>query len=148
MFPPHLATCRAVRARRSCWSMMRRRSARSPQPSLRSLGITWSQRIMARTRSGSTRGSPLVLTDKRMPVLDGPGTISALRRLNPDVRIVTMSGLNTARVKAANPGAELFLPKPYTAQTLLGMLRVGLKSVPPAGCHSGSARHEAPALNR
>jgi CheY-like chemotaxis protein len=34
----------------------------------------------------------LVLLDVRMPVLDGPQTLALLRRLNPDVRCIFMTG--------------------------------------------------------
>ncbi|CAM2960884.1 PAS domain-containing hybrid sensor histidine kinase/response regulator [Rariglobus hedericola] len=66
-----------------------------------------------------------VLTDMVMPIMDGPATISALMRVNPHVLIIAASGLNSnGRVaKAAGAGVKHFLPKPYTAETLLITLR-------------------------
>jgi PAS domain S-box-containing protein len=66
----------------------------------------------------------VVLTDMNMPVLDGPATIVALKSLDPAVRIVGSSGLDAnARVaRALDAGVDLFIPKPYTVETLLGVL--------------------------
>ena len=63
----------------------------------------------------------VVLTDMVMPIMDGPATINALMRVNPHVLIIAASGLNSnGRVaKAAGAGVKHFLPKPYTAETLL-----------------------------
>ncbi|HSI63628.1 MAG TPA: PAS domain S-box protein, partial [Candidatus Saccharimonadia bacterium] len=72
----------------------------------------------------------VVLTDMMMPVMDGPVTIQVLMRMNPKVRIIAASGLNAAGMvaKAANIGAQHFLPKPYTAMTLLTVLKQVLGS--------------------
>lgn len=65
-----------------------------------------------------------VLTDMMMPVMDGPATVEALRRIDPAVRVVAASGLAAdAHVsRAASLGVSHFLPKPYTAATLLQAL--------------------------
>ena len=65
-----------------------------------------------------------VLTDMMMPVMDGPATIQVLIRLNPTVKIIAASGLNAdgGVAKAAGMGVKYFLPKPYTAQTILTTL--------------------------
>lgn len=72
----------------------------------------------------------LVLTDMRMPILDGVATIRALRRLDPDVRIVAMSGLSTMPMENGKFDAPRFLAKPYTAHTLLTALRETLHGEP------------------
>lgn len=66
----------------------------------------------------------LVLTDLMMPIMDGPTLIRALRRMDPEVRIVAASGIGTdgGLVRAADSGVKDFLPKPYTAGTLLQVL--------------------------
>ncbi len=71
------------------------------------------------------RDIALVLTDMMMPVLDGEATIQVLRRMNPAVRIIAASGLEITEniAKATRAGAEDFLPKPYTAETLLRRIR-------------------------
>jgi PAS domain S-box-containing protein len=66
----------------------------------------------------------IVLTDMMMPYMDGPATIRALQRLNPQVRIIASSGLaaDSKIAEAASAGVEKFLPKPYTAEKLLKAL--------------------------
>lgn len=71
----------------------------------------------------------VVLTDMMMPVMDGPSTIYALMRINPSVKIIAASGLNAngSVAKASGAGVKHFLSKPYTAETLLQILREVLK---------------------
>jgi len=70
----------------------------------------------------------LVLTDMMMPVMDGRATIHALKQINPAVKIIAASGLgvNEEVSKGAALGVRHFLPKPYTAETLLITLRTVL----------------------
>jgi CheY-like chemotaxis protein len=65
-----------------------------------------------------------VLTDMMMPFLDGPATIRALQKLNPNIKIIASSGLadNGKAVEAADLGIRHFLAKPYTADRLLKLL--------------------------
>ena len=57
--------------------------------------------------------------------MDGEATIRALMRINPVVKIIAASGLNTngdsAKLSAA--GVKHFLTKPFTAETLLKALQ-------------------------
>jgi len=63
----------------------------------------------------------LVLTDMVMPVMDGMTTIRTLKKINPDVKIVAVSGLPTSDIikNAEDIGIKAFLSKPYTANQLL-----------------------------
>ncbi len=67
----------------------------------------------------------IVLTDMSMPVMDGPAMIFALKTINPTVRIIGSSGLAAEEnaTKADDLGVERFVPKPYTASTLLLILQ-------------------------
>jgi PAS domain S-box-containing protein len=67
----------------------------------------------------------VLLTDMMMPGIDGPATIQVLRKMNPKLPIIAASGLsNDGQVaKVMNLGVKHFLPKPYTAETLLKTLR-------------------------
>ena len=67
----------------------------------------------------------LVLTDMMMPVMDGAATIQVLLRINPAVRIIAASGIDSGDpvAKATSAGVKHFLPKPYTAETLLKLVR-------------------------
>jgi two-component system cell cycle sensor histidine kinase/response regulator CckA len=75
----------------------------------------------------------LVLTDMMMPVMDGASTIQALRRINPFVRIIAASGLEAEENGPQFPALRGYdsLPKPYTAQTLLTLIREVLDRRPP-----------------
>ncbi|WP_395731883.1 response regulator [Prosthecobacter sp.] len=75
----------------------------------------------------------VVLTDMMMPVMDGPATIQVLMRMNPKVRIIAASGLGVKDMvaRAANAGVTHFIPKPYTAETLLEVLHSVLNTQRP-----------------
>lgn len=65
-----------------------------------------------------------VVTDMMMPYMDGPTTIRALRNLNPDVRIVAMSGLmeNRKIVELLESKQVRFIQKPFTSGAFLRLL--------------------------
>ncbi len=67
----------------------------------------------------------VILTDLSMPVMDGRATIHALLTINPKAKIIAMSGMDESQsaIMAANVGLKHFMPKPYTAATLLKTLR-------------------------
>ena len=67
----------------------------------------------------------VVVTDMMMPVMGGQATIQVLQRLNPEVKIIAASGLanDGSAARAAAMGVKHFLPKPFTAQTILMALR-------------------------
>ena len=71
----------------------------------------------------------VVLTDMVMPFMDGPATIRALQRMNPNVRIIAASGLGAGQRagEGALEGVAVFLNKPYTAEKLLKTLAEVLK---------------------
>jgi len=66
-----------------------------------------------------------VLTDMKMPIMDGPSTIQALSSLNPAVRIIGASGLAVANLvaQATQLGVKHFLEKPYSLESLLKVLK-------------------------
>lgn len=69
----------------------------------------------------------LVLTDMMMPVMDGRATIEVLRRLEPTLKIVGVSGLPVGQGLGGEGAAVVdFLQKPYTAATLLRTIRSAL----------------------
>ncbi|HQU84810.1 MAG TPA: PAS domain S-box protein [Pyrinomonadaceae bacterium] len=71
----------------------------------------------------------LVLTDLAMPYMDGMAMTRALRKINPDLKVIATSGLTTneqtAEMQILNVNA--FLSKPYTAETLLNTMHEILK---------------------
>ena len=64
------------------------------------------------------------IIDMMMPNMDGETTINTLRKMNPQVRIVAVSGLiNSENFPCKNTGNSVtFLQKPYTTQALLQTL--------------------------
>jgi two-component system, cell cycle sensor histidine kinase and response regulator CckA len=72
----------------------------------------------------------VVLTDMMMPLMDGPATIRALKKINPKIRIIASSGLdvNDKMAEATGAGIKSFLPKPYTAGKLLKTLAEVLRT--------------------
>jgi len=68
-----------------------------------------------------------VLMDLMMPAMDGASTLIMLRRLNPEVFAIAMSGLNSteAVAQAEQLGFQRFLAKPFTTQELLQVLHHG-----------------------
>jgi CheY-like chemotaxis protein len=71
-----------------------------------------------------------VLTDIAMPYMDGASLIRALKKLDPKIKVVAMSGLvsdgQTAELRNLNVGD--FLSKPFTAETLLKTMAEVLSS--------------------
>ena len=72
----------------------------------------------------------VVLTDMLMPFMDGPATIRALLKMNPNLRIIAASGLAAGHKpgEASLEGVKIFLSKPYTAERLLRALAEALKA--------------------
>jgi signal transduction histidine kinase/CheY-like chemotaxis protein len=71
------------------------------------------------------QGISVVLTDMAMPIMDGPSMIIALKAMNPEIRIIGSSGLasNGGVAKAVGAGVQFFVPKPYTAESILTTLQ-------------------------
>ena len=72
----------------------------------------------------------IVLTDMLMPSMDGITTIRTLHKINPNVKIIAISGLATSdKMNAAYElGIKAFLSKPYTAKQLLETINTVKKS--------------------
>ena len=70
----------------------------------------------------------VVLTDMMMPFMDGPATIRALQRIDPDVKIIGASGLseNEKLIETRNLKIHGFLHKPFTTRDLLKLLAAAL----------------------
>jgi len=67
----------------------------------------------------------VVLMDMMMPVMDGHASIRAIRKINPGVKVIVVSGLadidKIAKIESTH--ANTLLPKPYTAEKLLKTIR-------------------------
>jgi CheY-like chemotaxis protein len=67
----------------------------------------------------------LVLTDLQMPVVTGAMLTSALRRIDPSVRVIVSSG---ALAGDSAPEADAVLHKPYSSDELLSAVAAVLGS--------------------
>jgi hypothetical protein len=63
-----------------------------------------------------------------MPEMDGITTIRTLQKINPQVKIIAVSGLvsNDKLSQADSFGVKTFLSKPYTARELLTTINLVL----------------------
>jgi PAS domain S-box-containing protein len=64
----------------------------------------------------------VVLIDVMMPNLDGVTTVRTLKKMNPQLNVIAMSGLSIHKESTLTAGADIFLEKPYTVEELLGRL--------------------------
>jgi PAS domain S-box-containing protein len=71
----------------------------------------------------------VVLMDMMMPTMDGVTAIRTLQKMNPEVKIIAISGLMASNkmTKALEMGVKAFLNKPYTAEELLTTLNTVLQ---------------------
>jgi PAS domain S-box-containing protein len=72
----------------------------------------------------------LVLLDVMMPNMDGIMTVQALKKINPQVPIIAMSGLPTKREPVLAAGATRFLAKPYVMEEMLRLVHDFMVSPP------------------
>jgi len=92
----------------------------------------------------------LVLTDLRMPKLDGIEVLAAAKRKDPSVLVVLLTAhatVNTA-VTAMRNGAFDYITKPFTSEELVQVARRAFGAVPPingAGMYAGTSL-ERPSL--
>jgi signal transduction histidine kinase/ActR/RegA family two-component response regulator len=72
------------------------------------------------------RGSNIsaVVTDLMMPVMDGRLTMQVMRKMNPDVRLIAISGFCNSETpeQLGLMGVKSFLKKPFTGEALLKTL--------------------------
>lgn len=71
----------------------------------------------------------IVLLDLTMPRMDGEEALRRMRVLNPQLRVILTSGFNQQAIidRFAGRGLAGFLPKPFSVDMLLGMVRDALE---------------------
>ncbi|MBM3852253.1 MAG: PAS domain S-box protein [Verrucomicrobia bacterium] len=81
-----------------------------------------------------TGGIAAVLTDMVMPAMDGPTLARTLRRINPRLPIIGMTGFPEKErlANAGNLGLPTVLAKPFTTEQLMRALHAALHA-PPGG---------------
>jgi len=64
-----------------------------------------------------------VILDVLMPIMDGQTTMRALKKINPAIKVIAMSGLaEDGKYRNMVENANAFIPKPFTAERLLRAL--------------------------
>lgn len=71
----------------------------------------------------------VVLTDIRMPGMDGFSLLQAIKELDPSITVIIMTGYGTIEkaVEAIKAGAYDFIPKPFEEERLIHLLKNGLE---------------------
>jgi PAS domain S-box-containing protein len=69
----------------------------------------------------------VVLIDMMMPSMDGSTAIRTLQQFNPQIKVIACSGASTNDSLLKTVEVEAFLPKPFTADTLLSTLHKVLR---------------------
>jgi PAS domain S-box-containing protein len=66
-----------------------------------------------------------IVTDMAMPIMDGLSAINAIKRINPNVKVIAASGLldESSMARAAHAGIKYFLHKPYSTENFLKTLQ-------------------------
>jgi two-component system, cell cycle sensor histidine kinase and response regulator CckA len=87
-------------------------------------------------------GVRLVLLDLTMPRMGGEETAAELRRIQPEIPIVAMSGYGDIEVmqRFSEAGVDDFLPKPFTPDQLAAKVRDILAPVPDQAGSSAQSR--------
>ena len=74
----------------------------------------------------------VVLSDIRMPVMDGWELTAAIVRSHPTLPVILMSGFGTTFLESSVHPQVNFLPKPFARERLLNLLRQVLSADPGA----------------
>jgi two-component system cell cycle sensor histidine kinase/response regulator CckA len=72
----------------------------------------------------------LLLTDVMMPVIDGPTLIEIMRKKDPDLKVICVSGYaeENIRKKLESLDHVYFIPKPFSLKQLAGTVKTVLES--------------------
>jgi two-component system cell cycle sensor histidine kinase/response regulator CckA len=74
-------------------------------------------------------GVDLVVSDVVMPEMDGPTLLKELRKRNPDLKVIFVSGYAEEAFEKSLPAGEkfAFLPKPFTLKQLIEQVKETMK---------------------
>jgi FixJ family two-component response regulator len=83
-------------------------------------------------QSGTLTAATCVITDVRMPGMDGIELQRRIRLVRPELPVIFISAHNSAetRQKALDEGAVTFLYKPFNAADLVAAIQAALANAP------------------
>jgi DNA-binding NtrC family response regulator len=86
----------------------------------------------------------IVLTDIRMPFVDGFKVLREIRRFKPGIPIVIITGYATVNsaVQAVRLGATDYIEKPFTPEQLLRIVNAALVSASGEACEEATLVHK------
>ncbi len=86
----------------------------------------------------------LVITDIRMPGIDGLDFIEQIHDLNPDLPVIVITGFGTYQtaMEAVRRGAFFFISKPFDNETMIDTVKKGLR-IPHAARKGATATLDA-----
>jgi len=86
----------------------------------------------------------LVLSDVKMPEMDGLELLERMRSDFPEIPVVLLTGFGTVEmaVQAMRAGAASFVVKPYKDEALVHTIRQALQTAPPEGAFPREPRTE------
>ncbi len=91
----------------------------------------------------------LVVTDMRLPGMTGVDLIKRMRKRQPDLKVILISGLTDRKIRqqAEELGCEAFLPKPLEMEEFIRVsaAALGVKWAGPAGDNTSPVEQEDPA---
>jgi CheY-like chemotaxis protein len=90
----------------------------------------------AAVERASMEAFDLAITDLRMPGLSGIDTVTALRRIRPDLTVIVVSGYvsDESASRCREEGVTHILPKPFDIEDLLRTVELALHDGPPPRC--------------
>lgn len=93
-------------------------------------------------------GIQVVITDAAMPIMDGRAVIRALQKLDPEIKVIVASGMDSEKAgrEAGGRNVKAFLQKPFTARKLLLTLGEVLKEWVPKREEFRSTLHISPQM--
>jgi DNA-binding response OmpR family regulator len=95
---------------------------------------------------GDGKSWDLVLLDQRMPGMEGLQVLEEMRKRNGSTRVVMITAFGTIDLAASaiKAGAADFLRKPFTTETLRGVVQAVLEGAPPSVARQDDGRPPTP----
>lgn len=88
----------------------------------------------------------VVITDLKMPGMDGIEVLKTIKILQPDVPVLIITGYSTVEtaVETMRQGAFDYIAKPFTSELIIGKVRKAVDTCPSVMDNSGTEKKEIP----